>query len=56
LICAVLPFSEKLRTGDVKKTYGQAFRLVNDQARKVNKGTEDLIDLEDTMKLLKLSS
>jgi len=48
--------SEKLRTGDVKKTYGQAFRLVNDQARKVNKGTEDLIDLEDTMKLLKLSS
>ena len=47
--------SQKLRSGEVKQTITTAFKLVNDHVRKVTKDTDDLIDLEDSLKLLKVA-
>ena len=47
--------NEKLKTGEFNKTINQAFKLVNDHVKKVTKSKEDLIDLEDSMKLLKVN-
>jgi len=46
--------NEKVK-GDAQKIFGQAFRLVNDHIRKVIRGNDDLIDLEETMKILKVT-
>jgi SAM-dependent methyltransferase len=45
----------KLRTGEVKQTITSAFKLVNDHVRKVTKVKDDLIDLEDSLKVLKIA-
>ena len=47
--------NEKLKTGEVKKTFSQAFKLVNDHVKKATRVKEDLIDLEESMQLLKVS-
>ena len=47
--------NEKLRTGDSKRFFNLAFRLVNDHVKKVSKCKDDLIDLEDSVRLLKLN-
>jgi len=47
--------NEKLKSGDVNSTINQAFKLVNDHVKKVTKLKEDLIDLGDALKLLKIN-
>jgi len=47
--------NDKLKSGEIKKTVNQAFKLVNDHVKKATKSKEDLIDLEETMQLLKVS-
>ena len=47
--------NEKLKTGDINRTLNQAFKLVNDHVKKVTKTQDDLIDLEESMKLLKVN-
>ena len=47
--------NEKFKTGDINTTMNQAFKLVNDHVKKVLKSKEDLIDLEDSLKLLKVN-
>ena len=47
--------NEKLKTGEFNQTINQAFKLVNDHVKKVTKIKDDLIDLEDSMKLLKVN-
>ena len=47
--------NEKLKSGDSKRFFNQAFRLVNDHVKKVSKSKEDLIDLEDSVRLLRLN-
>ena len=47
--------NEKLKTGEYNQTINQAFKLVNDHVKKVTKVKDDLIDLEDSMKLLKVN-
>ena len=47
--------NEKLRTGDSKRFFHNAFRLVNDHVKKVSKCKDDLIDLEDSVRLLKIN-
>ena len=47
--------SPKLRGAEVKQTMSAAFRQVNEHVRKVVKVQEDLIDLDDCLKLLKVS-
>ena len=48
--------SDKLKTGDKNRTFHQAFKLVNDHVKKVTKDQDDLIDLEDSIKLLKINN
>jgi len=45
----------KLKTGESLKSFDQAFRLVNDHVKKARKSKEDLIDLEETLRLMKVS-
>ena len=47
--------SQKLKTSEIKQKVSSAFKLVNDHVRKVTKVQDDLIDLEDSMKLLKVA-
>ena len=47
--------SQKLRTSESKQKVSTAFKLVNDHVKKVTKVQEDLIDLEDSLKLLKVA-
>ena len=47
--------NEKLRSGDSKRFFNLAFKLVNDHVKKVSKCKDDLIDLEDSVRLLKLN-
>eukprot|EP00092_Neocalanus_flemingeri_P003266 GFUD01003497.1.p1 GENE.GFUD01003497.1~~GFUD01003497.1.p1 ORF type:complete len:665 (+),score=233.31 GFUD01003497.1:1632-3626(+) len=47
--------NEKLKSGEVKKTFSQAFKLVNDHVKKATRAGEDLIDLEEALQLLKVS-
>ena len=44
-----------MRSLKVKKTVSQAFKLVNDHVKKATRVKEDLIDLEESMQLLKVS-
>ena len=48
--------SDKLKTGDKNRTFHQAFKSVNDHVKKVTKDQDDLIDLEDSIKLLKINN
>jgi len=47
--------NDKLKSGEVKKTFSQAFKLVNDHVKKATRAKEDLIDLEESLQLLKVS-
>ena len=47
--------SQKLRSSESKQKVSTAFKLVNDHVKKVTKVQEDLIDLEDSLKLLKVA-
>ena len=47
--------AQKLKTGEVKQTITNAFKLVNDHVRKATKEKDELIDLEDSLKLLKVT-
>jgi hypothetical protein len=42
-------------TGEVKKTVSQAFKLVNEHMKKAPRVKEEVIDLEESMQLLKVS-
>ena len=43
-------------TGDKNRTFHQAFKLVNDHVKKVTKDQDHLIDLEDSLQLLKINN
>ncbi len=47
--------SSKLSNGQGKKVLSAAFKLVNTHVQKATKSDEDLIDLEDSLKVLKIS-
>jgi len=47
--------NEKLKSVEVKQTFNQAFKQVNDHVKKANRSMDDLIDLEESLQLLKVS-
>ena len=46
--------NDKLKSTEAIKSFNQAFKLVNDHVKKVLRDDDELIDLEDAMKLLKV--
>ena len=46
--------NDKLKSSEAIKSFNQAFKLVNDHVKKVLRDDDELIDLEDAMKLLKV--
>jgi len=47
--------SDKVKNEDASKIFNQAFKLVNDHVKKATRGKDDLIDLEESLQLLKVS-
>jgi len=47
--------SDKVKNEGASKLFNQAFKLVNDHVKKATRGKDDLIDLEDSLQLLKVT-
>jgi len=47
--------NDKLKCDEVMKNFNQAFKLVNDHVKKATKAKDDLIDLEESLQMLKVA-